>query len=179
MIYIFLADGFEEIEALTCVDIIRRAGLNIKTVGVTGKTVNGAHGIKVIADIEQKDVTTDDMEAIILPGGMPGTLNLEKSPIVTAAINFCIDNKKLISAICAAPSILGHLGHLKNINSTCYPGFENELKGANLSKSKVCTDGEIITANGPGATSEFAFAIVNKLCSKKVENKIRMSMCYE
>ena len=110
MIYVFLANGFEEIEALATVDILRRAELDVKTVGVGGKTVTGSHGIPVTADIEEKDVTTDDMELVVLPGGMPGTLNLEKSPIVMASVRYCLDNSIYVAAICAAPSILGHIG---------------------------------------------------------------------
>ena len=112
MIYVFLANGFEEIEALAPVDILRRAELEVKTVGVGGKTITGSHGITVTADIEEKDVTTDDMELMILPGGMPGTLNLEKSPIVTTCAEYCAKNDIYLAAICAAPSVLGHLGLL-------------------------------------------------------------------
>ena len=104
MIYVFLSYGFEEVEALAPVDILRRAELEVKTVGVGGKTVTGSHGITVTADIEEKDVTTDDMEMMILPGGMPGTLNLERSPIVTVCAEYCVRNDVYLAAICAAPS---------------------------------------------------------------------------
>ena len=109
MIYCFLADGFEEVEALAPVDILRRAGAEVKTVGVTGEYVTGSHGITVKADIEaQAAVLGSSLEAVILPGGMPGTLNLEKSRAVQSAIDFAVANDKLVCAICAAPSILGH-----------------------------------------------------------------------
>ena len=130
MIYVFLANGFEEIEALAPVDILRRAELEVKTVGVGGKTITGSHGITVTADIEEKDVTTDDMKLMILPGGMPGTLNLEKSPIVTTCAEYCAKNDIYLAAICAAPSVLGHLGLLNGKEAICFPGYEQELTGA-------------------------------------------------
>ena len=110
MIAVFLAQGFEEIEALAVVDVLRRAELPVKTVGVGGREITGAHGICVKADMEEKEVSTDELEAVVLPGGMPGTLNLEKSPIVRTCIRYCCENDLYICAICAAPSILGHMG---------------------------------------------------------------------
>lgn len=176
MIYTFLVNGFEEIEALTTVDLLRRADLEVKTVGVGSKQVCGAHGITVVPDIQDKDVTTDNLEAIVLPGGMPGTLNLEKSPIVTACINYCNDNEKYIAAICAAPSILGHNNILNGRRATCFPGFENELYGAIVTKDQVCIDGHIITAKGAGVSIEFSLKIIEKLLNKDISNKIRMSI---
>lgn len=176
MIYVFLANGFEEIEALAAVDILRRAELNVKTVGVGGKIITGAHGIAVEADIEQGEVTTDDMETVVLPGGMPGTLNLEHSPIVQSSIDYCIENDLYVCAICAAPSILGHAGCLAGKRAVCFPGFEGELKDALLTEALVEKDGKIITAKGPGAAIEFALTIVSELVSEKKADKIRMSL---
>lgn len=176
MIYIFLASGFEEIEALTTVDLLRRAELDVKTVGIGSKTIHGAHGITVISDIQEKDVVTDNLDAIVLPGGMPGTLNLEKSSIVTACVNYCNDNEKYIAAICAAPSILGHNHILDDKNATCFPGVENELYGANVVDDHICVDGHIITAKGPGVSIEFSLKIIEKLLNKEISNKIRMSI---
>ena len=176
MIYIFLASGFEEIEALTTVDLLRRAELDVKTVGIGSKAIRGAHGITVISDIQEKDVVTDNLDAIVLPGGMPGTLNLEKSSIVTACINYCNDNEKYIAAICAAPSILGHNHILDDKNATCFPGFENELYGANVVDDYICVDGHIITAKGPGVSVEFSLKIIEKLLNKEISNKISMSI---
>lgn len=172
MIYVFLADGFEEIEALTPVDILRRAELSVKTVGVGGKTVTGSHGITVTADIEEKDVTTDDMEMMVLPGGMPGTLNLEKSPIVTACAKYCAQNGVYLGAICAAPSILGHLGLLKGREAICFPGFENELLGATLSTDAVAVDGHIITAKGMGVSVQFALTLAALAAGEEKAQKI-------
>ena len=122
MIYLFLADGFEEVEALTPVDYLRRCELEVKTVGVHGKMVRGSHGITVIADCTMYDVELDQAQMIILPGGMPGTLNLEKSRMLQGLIDLCTERNIPIAAICAAPSILGHKGLLEGKKATCFPG---------------------------------------------------------
>lgn len=176
MIYVFLANGFEEIEALAPVDILRRAELDVKTVGVGGKVITGSHGISVTADIEEKDVTTDDMEMMILPGGMPGTLNLEKSPIVTACAKYCAANNIYVAAICAAPSILGHLGLLEGKEAICFPGFEGELKGAHISEKHVCVDGHVVTAKGMGVATQFGLTLAGLMAGEDVANKIHASI---
>ncbi len=177
MIYIFLADGFEEIEALTVVDLLRRAELEIQIVGIGAKNViKGAHGISVVTDISEKDVITSDLDAIVLPGGMPGTLNLERSSIVISCINYCCDNNKYIAAICAAPSILGHNNILKNKTATCFPGFENELYNANVVVDHVCVCNNIITAKGAGVAIDFSLKIIELLKNKEISDKIRMSI---
>lgn len=176
MIYVFLANGFEEIEALATVDVLRRGEFEVRTVGVGGKQVTGAHGITVEADILEKDVTTDPLEAVVLPGGMPGTLNLERSPIVQAAVRYAAENRLLVAAICAAPSILGHMGLLQGKQAICFPGFEDQLTGAVLSSQPVCVDGNIVTARGPGASIEFGLTLVAQLKGQKAAESIRMSM---
>lgn len=176
MIYVFLAEGFEEIEALTPVDILRRAELEVKTVGVGGKTVTGSHGITVTADIEEKDITTDDMDMMILPGGMPGTLNLEKSPIVTACAEYCARNSIYLAAICAAPSILGHMGILNGREAICFPGFEGELKGAVLSNKPVCVDGTVITAKGMGVATQFGLKLAELMAGPEAASKIHAAI---
>lgn len=174
MIAVFLAQGFEEIEALAVVDVLRRAELPVKTVGVGGKEITGAHGICVKADMEEKEVSTDELEAVVLPGGMPGTLNLEKSPIVRTCIRYCCENDLYICAICAAPSILGHMGLAAGREVTCFPGFENELTGAVETDLSVVTDGKMITGKGPGVAVDFALEIVARLCGQVESSKIRM-----
>ena len=160
MIYMFLAEGFEETEAIAPLDILRRAELEIATVGVGRKVVTGAHGISVTADVMDCEIMPDEnCEGIILPGGMPGTLNLEKSANVQSFIDYAVENNLIIGAICAAPSILGHNGMLKGKKATCFPGFEDELKGANLVESGVIIDGNIVTAKGAGVAWEFGAAI--------------------
>ena len=177
MVYVFLADGFEELEALAPIDILRRAKVEILTVGVTGKTVTGSHNIPVLCDKTIDEVAPNgEIEAIILPGGMPGTVNLEKNEKVQKFIDFCDENGVLISAICAAPSILGHKGILKNKNATCYLGFEKELTGANVLSAPVVKDGNIITAFGAGAAFLFGFEILAALKDKNTAENIRKSM---
>ena len=176
MIAVFLAQGFEEIEALAVVDVLRRAELPVKTVGVGGKEITGAHGICVKADMEEKEVSTDELEAVVLPGGMPGTLNLEKSPIVRTCIRYCCENDLYLCAICAAPSILGHMGLVAGREVTCFPGFENELTGAVETDRSVVTDGKMITGKGPGVAVDFALEIVARLCGQVESSKIRRAM---
>lgn len=163
MIYVFLADGFEECEALAPVDILRRGGYEVKTVGVGGRTVIGSHKIPVVCDITEDEAKTDGLEAIILPGGMPGTLNLEKSERVQGFIDYAAEKGLVIGAICAAPSVLGHKGLLKGKRATCYDGFEKELIGATLSGEPVVTDGKITTACGAGAAFDFGFRLLSEL----------------
>ncbi len=176
MIYVFLADGFEEVEALAPVDILRRAELEVKTVGVGGKNITGSHGITVVADIEEKDITTDDMDMMILPGGMPGTLNLERSPIVTACAEYCARNNIYLAAICAAPSILGHMGLLKGKEAICFPGFEGQLTGAVISDKFVCVDGNIITAKGMGVAVQFGLTLAGLMAGQHEADHIHASI---
>ena len=160
MIYVFLADGFEEIEALAPVDFLLRAGVEVKTVGVSRRGCKGAHGIIVEADILSRDVELDEnLQGIILPGGMPGAENLNNNEDVQEAIDYCAGNGKIIGAICAAPFILGRRGLLDGKNATCFPGFEDELKGATVLEDGVVTDGNIVTAKGAGVAWEFGAAV--------------------
>ena len=174
----FLANGFEEVEALAPLDLLRRAEVEIKTVGIGGKTVVGAHGIPVIADITDGEFV-GDFDMIILPGGMPGTLNLDGSAVVHSAIKAAVENNKYIAAICAAPIILGKLGLLSGKEAICYPGFENELIGATLSNKNVASDGKIITAKGMGVAVEFGLLLVDILKGGEVAEKLRKSTISE
>lgn len=176
MIYLFLADGFEEMEALTPLDMLRRVGVDVKTVGVSGKTVMGAHNISVVADILPEEIKKSVIEGVILPGGMPGTLNLEKSEIVQTVIDYCYENEKMIAAICAAPSILGHKGILKGKNATCFPGFEKDCQGATMCNDRVVVDGNIVTAKGAGCALLFGTAIVTYLKDEQVGSKLLQDM---
>ena len=176
MIYLFLANGFEEIEALATVDILRRAGCELVTVGVGGRKITGAHMIEVTADIDEKEAETDGLDMVVLPGGMPGTLNLEKSPIAGAVIRYCAENDKYIAAICAAPSILGHMNLLKEHTATCFPGYEQELHAKRVSKDPVCVSGKVITARGAGVSVEFALKIVEVLFGSEKSMMLRKSM---
>ncbi|BED91771.1 MAG: DJ-1/PfpI family protein [Candidatus Improbicoccus pseudotrichonymphae] len=168
MIVIFLADGFEEIEAVVPWDIIRRAGGEVKFAGET-EFVTGSLGLKIFVDIRIEDIDTTDLQAIILPGGMPGTKNLDDDKKVHEIINYCAKNGILICAICAAPIIIGKMGLLQNKNACCYPGCEKYLLGAKISKENVCSDGNFITARGPGAAFEFGFEIVKKFKETEIK----------
>lgn len=172
MFYLFLADGFEEIEALAPLDIMLRAKLEVKTVGVTGEFVTSSHGVSVKADIKPEEISLENTDGVILPGGLRGTLNLMKSECVASVTKYCFDNGKLIAAICAAPSVLGNLGILKGKKAICYPGFENRLEGASLTDAPVVVDGNVITSKGPGCSILFGKAIVEKVLSAEAANKI-------
>lgn len=173
MIYVFLADGFEEIEALAPVDFLKRADIPVQTVGVTGDAPCGAHGIKVQADIPLGQVVLDDqLDGIILPGGMPGADNLDNCADVQNAIDFCAQKGKIISAICAAPFILGKKGLLDGKRATCFPGFEKYLEGAVVTGAGVEKDGNIITAKGAGVAWEFGAEIATTLKGKELSDKI-------
>ena len=177
MVYVFLADGFEEMEALAPVDILRRAGVQVKTVGVTGETVEGAHGISVKADLSINDISLDDkLEMIVLPGGMPGTVNLENNDNVQKAVDYCVNTDKFIGAICAAPKILGNKGILMGREATCFPGFEDELKGAKLCHSTVVVDGKIVTAKGAGVALDFGLKLVEMLVSYEKAKSLKESL---
>ncbi len=177
MIYMFLAEGFEEIEAIAPLDILRRAELDIATVGIGRKVVTGSHGIPVTADVMDAEIMPDEnCEGIILPGGMPGTLNLEKSKTVDKFLDYAVQNNLIIGAICAAPSILGHKGILNGKKAVCYDGFETQLFGAEIGDTAVCRDGNIITAIGAGAALEFGFALTEAFGSESMAKKIKDSM---
>ncbi len=179
MIYVFLADGFEEIEALTPVDFLRRCELPVCTVGVTGAQVKGSHGIVVKADCLPEEINPQDAQMIILPGGMPGTLNLEKSQAVQDMISYCVENEIPIGAICAAPSILGHRGLLEGKRATCFSGFESELLGANVTGAPVEVDGMFVTSRGAGVANTFAFALAALLLGEARAQTLKDSLLCE
>lgn len=176
MIYVFLANGFEEIEALMPLDLLRRAGLEVRTVAIgDDHKVTGAHGISVIADIKDTEFCDVMPSAVILPGGMPGTSNLEESATVALTIHDTLQQDGLVCAICAAPSILGNAGYLKGKNATCFPGFEQYLDGAQITDARVVRDGNFITAKGMGCATEFALAIIEAIAGKEKADEIALS----
>ncbi len=178
MIYVFLANGFEEMEAIAPIDLLRRAEKQVVTVGVGGKTITGAHGITVETDITTAQmVLGGELEMIVLPGGMPGTLNLEKSEAVQAAVDFCMDREIYIGAICAAPSILGHKGLLAGREAIAYPGFETQMPGAVISASSVCQSGNIITAKGAGVAVDFGLKLVELAAGLPESKRQRNAIC--
>ena len=177
MVYVLLVDGFEEIEALTPVDILRRCEIPVKTVGVFGKYVKGSHNINVEADILIDEVSLSDMKLLMLPGG-PGYPNYDKSEKVTELINYASDNGIFISAICAAPSVIGKMGLLSGKKATCFPGFEEFLLGAEVVSDKAVIDGKFITGKGAGAAADFGFLMAEVLSDKETADKIKKSMQY-
>lgn len=177
MIYTFLADGFEEIEALCPVDLMRRAGLTVTTVGIGSKEIVGSHSISVIADLIDTDVCFEPIDLIFLPGGMPGTKNLDASDAVHRALDLAIEQNAYIAAICAAPMILGKRGMLNGKQAVCYPGFENYLDGAYIPCDKrVLIDGKIITAKGMGVACELGLTLVEILCGKDKSDSLRRAV---
>ena len=178
MVYVMLADGFEEIEAISPIDILRRAGIDVTTVSITDSVVvTGAHNIKVTADTTISQIVPDDMQMLILPGGMGHEL-LDASNEVHALINHALANDKYIAAICAAPSILGKKMILEGKKATCFPGFEKYLFGAEITGEKVAVDGKIITGKGPGAAAEFGFELVKVLKDSTSADELAKTMQY-
>ncbi|KAA6344359.1 putative cysteine protease YraA [termite gut metagenome] len=173
--YVFFVDGFEEIEAVTTVDVLKRAGLNVEMISVTDdRVVMGSHGIPVLCDDLFEETDFDDAAMLLLPGGT--TALGEHAGLCELLTDFAKENKP-IAAICAAPSILGTLELLKGKKATCYPGFEKYLKGAEYTGEQVVKDGNIITGKGPGATIEFALAIVETMISKAKAEELAQAMC--
>lgn len=173
MIYIFLANGFEEVEALAPLDLLRRAGKKVTTVGIGGEEIQGAHGITVRADIPDVMFRDANPEAIILPGGMPGTLHLDASGVVDTAIRVTAKNGGYLCAICAAPTLLGKRGYLSGKEAICYPGMEDGLTGAKISDKRAVRDGNVITAAGPGVAIEFGLLLVETFCGTETAERIR------
>lgn len=171
MVYIFLANGFEDVEAIQPRDLLLRAGIKVTTVGVGAKTVKSAFGLTVTADITEDEFSPANAEAIIFPGGMPGAANLAASPTVKNAIAFALEHNRVIGAICAAPGVvLANTGALSEKNYTCFPGFE--VSEGNYTAAKVERDGNLVTGNGPAAAAEFA-AVVAGAITPKAEDLIR------
>jgi len=171
-----LAEGFEEIEAVTIVDVLRRADIEVIVAGLDGGTVCGAHQIEIKPDISLIDCESQEFNMIILPGGMPGSDNLEKSEVLKKILLSAHKNGKWIGAICAAPKVLGHYGMLVGKKATCYPGFESELKEAKFVEKRVVCDEKFITARGPGVAMEFALEIVKILKGEKVYKELKENM---
>ena len=176
-IFVFLADGFEEIEAITPIDVLRRAGLNVQTVSVMEEQiVAGAHGIPVVADKMFADIHLEDAEMLLLPGGLPGATNLDAHQGLSDMIMAFASEGKALAAICAAPLVFGNRGLLQGKKATCYPGFESYLTGAEYTAALVEIDGNFITAKGPGAAMDFAFAIVDMYCGIEKVNELKSGM---
>jgi len=179
-IAVCLAEGFEEIEALSVIDLLRRGGHEVVMVSMKDDLlVGGAHSIAVKADEFYRAVNFDEIDMIVLPGGMPGTTNLEDHEELKALLVKFNNEKKMIGAICAAPMILGHLNILKGKKAVCYPGMEKELLGADVKKKNVAEDGNIITSRGAGTAIDFALTIVKSLDGKEKAEKLSKNIVYK
>lgn len=179
MVYVFLANGFEEIEALAPVDILRRGGVKVKTVSVTGSEfVETAHGVTIKADMTFDDADFSDAEVLMLPGGLPGATNLNEHEGVRRALVEQNARGGLIAAICAAPLVLGSLGLLKGKRATCYPGFENQMTGATYTEEIFTVDGNIITGRGPAASLPYGYAILAILTDEQTAKGVADGMMY-
>ena len=178
-IAVFLADGFEEIEALTVVDIARRAGIETDMVSISAeRSVTGSHDITVEADKVLSDVDFSALDMIVLPGGMPGTTNLEACEALTSQVRAFLESGKRVAAICAAPGILGRMGLLDGRTAVCYPSVEPDLKGATIPQTEVAVDGNLITSRGMGTALAFALAITEALCGKEKAQELGRGVVY-
>ena len=167
-----LADGFEEVEALTAVDFLRRAGCEVIVAGVTGKTVTGGHDIVVEADLPVASCN-DDYDAVVVPGGMPGASNIAESEEAIRLIRSVGESGGIVAAICAAPAVvLAPNGFLDGKRATCYPGYEDAFEATTFTEERVVVDGNTITSRGPGTAAEFAITVIEKLLGKETAAKI-------
>ena len=179
MVFLFLANGFEEVEALAPLDLMRRAGVEVTTVGIGGSLITGAHGITVKADIVDSALSTgNNIEAVVLPGGMPGATNLDASDAVDTALAAADRAGAYLCAICAAPMVLGSLGLLDGRKATCYPGFESHLTGADYTADLVPVDGNIVTGKGPAAAFPYAYTILSLFVDDETVKGIKEGMMY-
>ena len=176
-VYLFLADGFETVEALAPVDVMRRAGIEVVTVSIMGRAdVISAQNVKVVADALYEDVSLADASALVLPGGGVGTDNLSAHEPLRAALVEAHSRGVLVAAICAAPMVFGRIGILEGRKATCYPGCEGDLFGAEYTAVAVQEDGNIITGSGPGVSFDFGFALVERLCGAETVALLRSQM---
>jgi len=178
--YIFLADGFEDIEGLTVVDLLRRAGIDIKTVSIKETTqIQTSHGITMLTDTTFTETSFTDADILVLPGGMPGTKYLAAYKPLTDLLTDFNNKGKKIAAICAAPSILGEMGLLKGRTATCYPGFEDKLEGVSYTRQGVITDGNITTARGLGYALDLGIELIRLLMGPQHAQMVKDSIQYD
>ncbi|MBR1631096.1 MAG: DJ-1/PfpI family protein [Paludibacteraceae bacterium] len=176
MVYVFLADGFEEVEALTPIDLMRRAEIEVRTVSIMNRReVVGAHQVPVVADELYGQSDYDGAELLLLPGGMPGTTNLGQHEPLCQILRSHNAKGGLLAAICAAPSVLGRLGLLEGKQATCYPGFEDALGNSHVDDYVVCSD-NVITARGAGVSVDFAHAIISRLRGVQAADQVLASI---
>lgn len=179
MVYVFLATGFEDIEALAPIDILRRAGVEVKTVSITSeRTVVSAHAVPMVADACINDIDFGAADMLVLPGGLPGATNQDACAALRCGIQQHYEAGRPLAAICAAPLVYGHMGLLHGIRATCYPGFETELDGADYTAALVEEDGQFITGKGPGAAFEFGYRLAERMGAGEAAAALREGMMY-
>ncbi|MEY8317159.1 DJ-1 family glyoxalase III [Oscillospiraceae bacterium 50-58] len=179
MVYILLAPGFEETEALVPVDMLRRANIETATVSITGEPVPGSHGVTVLADVTLDDVDLSRADMIVLPGGGPGYKNLGKEPRVEQLVRKAAEKGLWVAAICAAPTLLGRWGLLEGKNAVCYPGMEEGLTGAQPQMDQgVVVAGKVITGRAAGSAFDFGLTLVETLAGKEESDKVRHGIYY-
>lgn len=180
MIYVLLAEGFEEIEALAFTDILRRAGIGVLLVSANNADyVKGAHDICVRADVHIDDINSASVEAVVLPGGLPGTYNLRDNTSVKNLLDSAVENGKILGAICAAPYVYDLFGYLDGVKATANPGFAEKMVNCKFTGERVVSDGNFITSQGPGTTHEFAAEFIEKFKSKKLADEIIDEMLFK
>lgn len=178
-VYVFLAEGFEEMEAVTPVDLLRRVGVDAKLVSVTGdKAVTGAHGVTYQADLLFEEIDKD-ADALVLPGGMPGTLNLQAHMGLAELLMEHFNERKLTCAICAAPMVLGALGITMGRKATIYPGMEEYLIGSDIVKDEVCLDGNVLTSRAPGTAIPFALKLAELLTDENTATALKQDIVFQ
>lgn len=173
MVYVLLGNGFEEVEAITPVDYLRRAKIGVATVGIGGKEIVGGHGIRVKADIEIGEMDLTDLDMIVLPGGLGGVSAIGGCEEALQAIRFAWENDKFVAAVCAAPTILGEMGLLEGKTATCYPGCEGKLAGAICKEEAAVADGKLITGASAGCAEKFANCLIEALKGKEAASAVR------
>ncbi len=180
MIYVLLADGFEEIEALTFTDMLRRSGIDVNLVSVDDiDIVRGSHNIKIVCDIKISDIDKNTIDGVVLPGGLPGTYNLKDNIAVKELLDYANENNIIMGAICAAPYVFEQFGYLKDVKVTVNPGFEDKMINCNLVDKRVCTDKNFITSQGPGTTHEFAKSFISHFRSEADALNLTNEMLYK
>jgi len=172
MVYMLLGTGFEETEAIAPLDLLRRAGVSVATVGLNGKIIYGSHGIGVEADLQIEELDLTDLEMIILPGGLGGVASIKASPAALDAVRFAWENGKFVAAICAGPTILAQLGITDGKQATCYPGCEAQMGSAVMVQAAAVTDGKVITGTSAGCAVPFGLALIAALKGNEEADRI-------
>ena len=172
MVYMLLGTGFEETEAIAPLDLLRRAGVSVATVGLNGKTIFGSHGIGITADMQIGEMDLTDLDMIILPGGLGGVASIRACTAAMEAIRFAWENGKYVAAICAGPTVLADLGITDGKNATCYPGCESQMGNANMVCEAAVRDGKLITGTSAGCAIPFGLALIEALKGQAEADRI-------